>query len=839
MMRKVWTIVLALGSLMLPTLPAPTRAQQTQSAIQSVINSDIISCGNGCITGAELNALLTSMNSATFQFTQFPNTFLAPQTFSAGALVPTQGLGDASSAAASTLFVSNAINTSIFSTPHTWTALQTFNGGALVLTRPPGDSTTNAASTAFVQGQTGGVVISGPAAAPDVPVASGSTSASWTTPSSWFDQAYCSTVGYIIVRFTGAWACSQSIPANVNWWGADPSGSTNSQPAFASAISALGASGGAVAYCGTYKFTATLVIPSNISMQGCGRGAAIVVGSGSANLPLFQVGNGSNNPSDVKIADTTFRYATAQTGGGAIWLRNNHNVRIERVVGDAGGGANAYAWLIMDGGAGQFISAIDSFEFTAGSYGIIVGLNSEAQDIFLNNGTIASATIAGISLQFAGGVYGDNVDVIGSATGMEIIPGNGQSVTGVNLTSYFLDTSTNNGLNIAPSGTGYAAYLQFNGFWGSSSTTSGSLTGNGVRIGAATTAVTFTGCNLLNNKKHGAQIDGGTNIAFVNCQVGANSQASAGAADGYHLAANVGHVSIIGGAAGVVYPALPSNPQGYGVNIASGTGADIVVMGVDVTGNLTGGILNGATGTGNSICNNPGMSCGYVSQINVQSFCASSCTSTAGPYVPATGMIYAIIECLGGGGAGGSITGQATLSSGSGGGGSGGYSRTLATASIIGSSLTITLGAGGTPAAAGNNNGGNGGTTTVATVTPVTLCGANGGQGGNFDNNQAGLGGSGGSAGTGNIIAAAGSTAETVVDILASAQALGKSGQGGISPWGSQGTNQTAFSSAQAGKAAAGYGAGGSGAAASASTNTAAGGAGAPGLVIITEYIHQ
>lgn len=149
-MRKAWAIVLALGSLVLPVLPVPSYAQQTQSAIQSVINSDIISCGNGCITGAELNALLTSMNSATFQFTQFPNTFLAPQNFPSGAIVPTQGLGDASSAAASTLFVSNALNAAVYNLPHSWGALQTFSGGAVVPTRSLGDNTTNAASTAFV-----------------------------------------------------------------------------------------------------------------------------------------------------------------------------------------------------------------------------------------------------------------------------------------------------------------------------------------------------------------------------------------------------------------------------------------------------------------------------------------------------------------------------------------------------------------------------------------------------------------------------------------------------------------------------------------------------------------
>lgn len=39
-------------------------------------------------------------------------------------------------------------------------------------------------------------------------------------PSSWFDRAYCSTVGYVIARTTGAWTCSQNIPVKASYYGA-------------------------------------------------------------------------------------------------------------------------------------------------------------------------------------------------------------------------------------------------------------------------------------------------------------------------------------------------------------------------------------------------------------------------------------------------------------------------------------------------------------------------------------------------------------------------------------------------------------------------------------------
>lgn len=41
-----------------------------------------------------------------------------------------------------------------------------------------------------------------------------------TAPSTWFDQAYCATIGRLIIRTTGAWTCSPAIAADIRWWGA-------------------------------------------------------------------------------------------------------------------------------------------------------------------------------------------------------------------------------------------------------------------------------------------------------------------------------------------------------------------------------------------------------------------------------------------------------------------------------------------------------------------------------------------------------------------------------------------------------------------------------------------
>jgi hypothetical protein len=219
-------------------------------------------------------------------------------------------------------------------------------------------------------------------------------------------------------------------------------------------------------------------------------------------------------------------------------------------------------------------------------------------------------------------------------------------------------------------------------------------------------------------------------------------------------------------------------------------------------------------------------------KLNIQKFTSS------GTYTPTTGMVYATIECVGGGGGGGGVSGTGSGQTASaGGGGAGGYSRKTVTASTLGSSQTVTIGAAGSAGAAGNNAGGNGGTTSVG-----SLCVANGGTGGGYGagSNPGGSGGLGGTAGTGDIAGTgqpggSGSGANSA----SSQNNLPASGAGGSSFAGGGGISAViGGTSGTTGNAGSGYGSGGSGAAAqNAGSNTYAGGAGTAGLVVITEYL--
>ena len=201
--------------------------------------------------------------------------------------------------------------------------------------------------------------------------------------------------------------------------------------------------------------------------------------------------------------------------------------------------------------------------------------------------------------------------------------------------------------------------------------------------------------------------------------------------------------------------------------------------------------------------------------------------TASGTYTPTAGMTKCIIECVGGGGAGGGLTGIANDYFFAGGGGAGGYSRKLATAAQIGSSQAVTIG---TPGGANaGSDGGNGGTSSVG-----SLCTANGGEGGKSANNLS-TPGNGGSAGTGDLAC---SGAPGIGGLFATAAVFGAFGGGGSSMFGGGAVSQTCSSGSWVGGLnALGYGGGGGGGGSmNYASGAISGGGGGSGLVVITEY---
>lgn len=205
-------------------------------------------------------------------------------------------------------------------------------------------------------------------------------------------------------------------------------------------------------------------------------------------------------------------------------------------------------------------------------------------------------------------------------------------------------------------------------------------------------------------------------------------------------------------------------------------------------------------------------------------------------YTPTSGMEACIIECIGGGGAGGvgHNDGPPAFLCQGGGGGSGGYSRKQATAANIGSSQPVTVGAGG----ASNSAPG-------AVSSVGTLCIANGGGGGPNNNYiNFGGGGSGAIPGTGDIAAAGAPGEGGTYLVFAPAPGNGSqqfdcaTGGGGSSIFGGGATPTLVGygGGPNNGLAASNYGSGGGGGASGLYGSPGLGGAGSGGIVIITEF---
>jgi hypothetical protein len=189
--------------------------------------------------------------------------------------------------------------------------------------------------------------------------------------------------------------------------------------------------------------------------------------------------------------------------------------------------------------------------------------------------------------------------------------------------------------------------------------------------------------------------------------------------------------------------------------------------------------------------------------------------TSSGTWTKPTGCSYVLVELCGGGGAGG---GSSSLqNAGTQGGGAGGYSRKVIDVSAI-STVTVTIGAGGTGVSAGTGNAG--GTTSFG-----AHCSATGGAGGVSTTTNGGGGGGTGSSGDVNITGGDGFGGFSTM-----------SGNGGGSFFGGGPKGVYTSGSSTPGNNASAYGAGGSAAAVATGQSNAAGGNGAGGIVIVKEF---
>jgi hypothetical protein len=273
------------------------------------------------------------------------------------------------------------------------------------------------------------------------------------------------------------------------------------------------------------------------------------------------------------------------------------------------------------------------------------------------------------------------------------------------------------------------------------------------------------------------------------------------------------------------------------------TGGGVQCAQVDNAGALSGtgsacGTGGGGGGTVTSVTCGPTTITGSGSCSGLLVGVQRITTTGSGTFTPDTGTNFVIIELQAGGGGGSGVAspGGTNIYVGSGGSG-GGWLRVKLTSNFSGASYSV--GAKGLGGAAGNNNGANGGNTTFTTTagSPVTYT-AGGGQGGGRNGPFAApfvsgipIGGTA-TGGDDNRIGGA----PGVPIAVSTNNNVGSNGGSSMYSAGAPSTPLGGTNTSSAGSNADGKGGGGSGAVATGTGAAVAGGNGSDGMILIWEY---
>jgi Pectate lyase superfamily protein len=180
-------------------------------------------------------------------------------------------------------------------------------------------------------------------------------------PSTWFDHAYCSTVGYVLVRLTGAWTCSNNQPVNARWVGAIGDGITNDNTALQSCITiAQGLHGSCYIPAGKYLFTsAALSITSHVNIYGdgvqsiagvcsfnndCAQTLTVpLIGNATTLIPASTInGITASTNEAVQIHDLQIVYTALPAGGSGLSA-----IKIAGSGGSFGVNSGSHIWNVM------------------------------------------------------------------------------------------------------------------------------------------------------------------------------------------------------------------------------------------------------------------------------------------------------------------------------------------------------------------------------------------------------------------------------------------------------------------------------------------------------------
>lgn len=430
-----------------------------------------------------------------------------------------------------------------------------------------------------------------------------SMSAPLSAVSGLFNAICSSAVGQVWVRASGGFGCTALGYANPIWWGADPTGATDSTSAEQSAIAAeCAAGGGAVFYpAGIYKTSGITLNCSNVRLYGIGKNISVIAGSTAAGTTLL-IGSPTSTLESVYVTSLSFIPSVTKTGGSEVHIEgNNINVYVNDVLFSGG-----YNQIIEDSyGSASLYYVTNCYFGNSVNTSVVVGTaNGLMQGAIFQNLDFGADTGAFL-FENVSGFYLNTIDIIlSSVNAITLAPASGQEVVFGFLDTVQADTTTGIGWVFQPTGTGILGGIVCNKCWAAGSTGAAGMLINGANVNGITLATSM----IRDNAETGISIEAGTNITIEGSQIFNNSTSASATFHGVAVAGGVTGLTFtdnISGLGGLDALKGAPNLQGYGLLLATSSATNnLVITGNRFPGNVTGGIANGASGANQVVTNN-------------------------------------------------------------------------------------------------------------------------------------------------------------------------------------------------------------------------------------------
>lgn len=307
-----------------------------------------------------------------------------------------------------------------------------------------------------------------------------------------------------------------------------------------------------------------------------------IVGAGK-NVTTFSNSNLTSDTFKITatfcgIKDLTIGGITTRTAGTHInAIGAPSHTYLERLsifnFGDAG---------IKMNGVVQYIDELDISKPTisTGSGIVISGGNDQYIRGITFDGVVGAGPtqcFAGFQATQSGGVWLSDSDFIHAQNGVLLNPSSG-IVQFMFFDNVAADTCSNNGWNIATSGTGTINDCAFTGCWGASATNSGVLV---TGVANSINGLTFSNSRFIGNNSDGVFLQSGvSNVSFTGGLISGNSNLPTLTSSGIHIGANVNDILISGVRIGPT--GSTSDTQLNQIQVDGGTGNRISIVGCDL-----------------------------------------------------------------------------------------------------------------------------------------------------------------------------------------------------------------------------------------------------------------